>query len=315
MHGDEGLLVDRDVERWRAGAGGVDIEVVDAAQVDALVAGLVDAPLFAEERRVLVRELPQLTGARRSTRGDDALVRGLSMRAPTTYVCFAVRSTVAANNPLLRAIIDAGGDVVHHPRMRAPERRQWLQSELRRRSLRLPGAGADILLRCTGGDLAMMSAELDKLQSHGGSVTEDVLARLVSGTEQMELYAVVDQLAGTVPARGAALLAGLIDEGRSTQHLLSILAGQLGDVLRAHALRLRGHQGPAALAAAMRIPAWRAEKVLRAAAAVPAGVATHWLHELQRIDAGLKAGEVDDVVALRNWGIAAAAALGRRRPA
>jgi hypothetical protein len=37
------------------------------------------------------------------------------------------------------------------------------------------------------------------------------------------------------------------------------------------------------------------------------------MRELQRIDAGLKAGEVDDAAALRQWGLAAADSLAARR--
>ena len=53
-------------------------------------------------------------------------------------------------------------------------------------------------------------------------------------------------------------------------YVLSILAGQLRDVLIAHALLLRGQRGAAALGAGMRLPAWRAERVLRTAGAIPA---------------------------------------------
>jgi hypothetical protein len=63
----------------------------------------------------------------------------------------------------------------------------------------------------------------------------------------------------------------------------------------------------------MRIPAWRAERVLRTVNTIPATLAMTWMRDLQRIDAGLKAGEVDDTAALQVWGLAAAQALTRRQ--
>jgi DNA polymerase III delta subunit len=314
VHGDEPHLVDATVERWRASAGGGDVEVIDApARLEPLIASLVDMPLLAAERYVLVRDLPQLSGARRGSAGVDELTRALAMRAPTTHVCFAVRATVAPANPILAAITSGGGRVVHHKRLQPSDRRQWLDGELHRRGTRLPSGGADLLLRSNGGDLGAMVGELDKIAALGGVPSIEQLQQLVAGTEQLELYRVLDLLGGPRPAQGAALLAGLIDEGRSTQYLLSILAGQLRDALIAHALLLRGQRGTAALAAGLRMPAWRAERVLRTANAIPATLAMAWMRELQRIDARLKAGEVDDAAALRHWALAAARALSERR--
>jgi DNA polymerase III delta subunit len=312
VHGDEPHLVDATVARWRATAG--DVEVIDApARLEPLIASLVDMPLFAAERHVLVRDLAQLSGARRGATGVDELTRALAMRAPTTHVCFAVRTTVAPGNPILAAIQAGGGRVVHHPKMRASDRRQWLDSALSSRGVRLPAGGADLLLRCSAGELGTLGGELDKIAALGGRPSLDQLEKLVAGTEQLELYRVLDLLAGQRPAQGAALLADLVGEGRSTQHLLSILAGQIRDLLMAHALLLRGQRGTAAVAAAMRVPGWRAERLLRNAAAIPATLAITWMRELQRIDAGVKAGDVDDAAALQAWGLAAARSLGDRR--
>ena len=112
VHGDEPRLVDATVERWRASAPAADVEVIDApAKLEPLIASLVDMPLFATERHVLVRDLPQLSGARKGTAGVDELARALAMRAPTTRVCFAIRATVAPGNPILAAIQANGGQV------------------------------------------------------------------------------------------------------------------------------------------------------------------------------------------------------------
>ncbi|HEX4756050.1 MAG TPA: hypothetical protein VH661_09935 [Candidatus Dormibacteraeota bacterium] len=313
VHGDEPYLVDRTVDAWRASAPG-DVEVLDApAKLEPLIASLVDMPLFAAERHVLVRDLPQLSGSRKGNTGVDELVHALSLRAPSTHLCLAVRATVAPGNPILASVRDLGGRIVHHPLPRPGERRHWLETELRTRHLALPPGGAELLLRCSGGDLGAIDGELVKIAAHGERLRIEQLHQLVAGTEQLQLYNVLDLLAGPQPAAGAALLADLIAEGRSPQYLLSILAGQLRDLLMAHAVMLRGQRGAGALATAMHIPTWRAERVLRTANAIPATLAMQWMRELQRVDAGLKAGEVDDVAALQHWGLSAAQALLDRR--
>jgi DNA polymerase III delta subunit len=313
VHGDEPHLVDATVDRWRAAIIG-DLEVLDApGKLEPLIASLVDMPLFATQRNVLVRDLPQLTGARGSASGVDELIHALGMRSDTTNVCFAIRATVPPSNPILKAITGLGGQLVHHAKLRASDRRQWLDAEVSARGFRLAPGGSELLLRVSGGDLDAIGGELDKIAAHGGRPTIEELEQLVAGTEQLELYKVLDLLAGSQPARGAALLVDLIAEGRSTQYLLSILAGQLRDLLMAHALLLRGQRSAAAMASAMRVPTWRAERVLRTAETIPATLAMAWIGELQRIDAGLKAGEIDDTAALTLWGLSAARSLKERR--
>jgi DNA polymerase III delta subunit len=313
VHGDEPYLVDRTVAGWRASASG-DVEVLDApAKLEPLIASLVDMPLFAAERHVLVRDLPQLSGSRKGNTGVDELVHALSLRSPSTHLCLAVRATVAPGNPILASVRALGGRIVHHPSLRPGDRRQWLETEVRSRNLTLPPGGAELLLRCSGGDLGAIDGELVKIAAHGERLTIEQLQLLVAGTEQLQLYNVLDLLAGPEPAAGAALLADLIAEGRSPQYLLSILAGQLRDLLMAHAVLLGGARGAGALAAALRIPEWRAERVLRNTHGIPAMLAMVWMRQLQRIDAGLKAGEVDDVAALQHWGLSAAQALLDRR--
>jgi DNA polymerase III delta subunit len=313
VHGDEPYLVDRTVASWRSSASG-DVEVLDApAKLEPLIASLVDMPLFAAERHVLVRDLPQLAGSRKGNSGVDELVHALSLRSPSTHLCLAVRATVAPANPILASVRALGGHIVHHPLLRPGDRRQWLETEVRSRNLTLPAGGAELLLRCSGGDLGAIDGELVKIAAHSERLGIEQLHLLVAGTEQLQLYNVLDLLAGPQPAAGAALLADLIAEGRSPQYLLSILAGQLRDLLMAHAVLLGGARGAGALAAALRIPGWRAERVLRNTHGIPAMLAMAWMRQLQRIDAGLKAGEVDDVAALQQWGLSAAQALLDRR--
>jgi DNA polymerase III delta subunit len=137
VHGDEPHLVDATVEQWRAAIDGGDLEVIDApTKLEQLIASLVDMPLFAARRDVLVRDLPQLSAAKRGTAGVDELVRALGMRSPTTHLCFAVRGTVTPGNPILAAIVASGGQLVHHDRLRSSDRRRWLEAEVNARHRR-----------------------------------------------------------------------------------------------------------------------------------------------------------------------------------
>jgi DNA polymerase III delta subunit len=311
IHGDERFLVDREVDRWRSRAapGQLDVEVFEApARLDALRHSVMEVPLLDPERTILVRDPPQLTGAgRRGADPPEALAALLAMTAPTTSLCLVAHMRVAAQNPVLPVVRKLGGSVVFHPAPKARELRAWLEGAVRERGLRLPQDGIERLLRTVGADLGALSTELDKLSALGAGrpLTRADVDHLVAGDEPMELWGVLEQLMGPDPGRGAATLAGLLDEGRSTQHLLGILAGQARDLLLAQAI-LRTRRSAASIAAELRIPEWRAERLARQARNVPPALVAGWIRDLHEADRRSKAGEVGDAEALRIFAVHAA---------
>ncbi len=81
----------------------------------------------------------------------------------------------------------------------------------------------------------------------------------------------------------------------------------------AHAVMLRGRGGRARWRQRCAFPRGAPSACCAPRNAIPATLAMAWMRELQRVDAGLKAGEVDDVAALQHWGLSAAQALLDRR--
>jgi DNA polymerase-3 subunit delta len=232
----------------------------------------------------------------------------LAERAPTTSVCLVAHTRVAAGNPVLAAVKTLGGVVSYHPAMRARELRTWLDQDIRRRGLRLGPGAAEHLVHVVGADVGALSAELVKLEAlaDGRPLAITEVRAAVAGDEPVEMWSVIEQLLGPTPGRGASALDQLLDEGRSTQHLLSVLAGQVRDLLLAQALiQVRG--SAAGLASELRVPDWRAERLARQARTVPPALVSAWLRRLHDIDRQVKAGEIGDVDALRILGLRAAA--------
>lgn len=322
VHGEERLLVDQAAGEWceRAPFSQTDVEIFEApAKLDALRRSVMEVPLFDPERVILVRDPPQLAGAgRRGGDPPEALAELLADVAPTTWLCLVSHVKVAAQNPVPAALRRAGGTIAYHPAPRARDLRAWLENEIRGRGLRLPPGAVETLQRTAGPDLGALAGELDKLAALSSTreLTREDVERLVSGDEPMEFWGVLEQLLGPSPGRGAATLAGLLGEGRSTQHLLAVVAGQARDLLLAHAIVKKGGGG-AAVAAQMRIPEWRAERLVRQAREVQPSVVAAWITQLAELDRRAKAGEIADVEALRVFALRAADAVqsGRHRPA
>jgi DNA polymerase-3 subunit delta len=317
VHGDDRHRVDEEVRAWRQQAAQAElgVEVVDApAPLDRIRSSLAEVPLIDPRRYLLIRDPPQLAGGRRSGEAGRALAEALELRAPSTSVCLASHQPVPAGHPVVAAVTRLGGAIRVCNVLRPREAREWAERAAAERGVRLRPGGMDHLLRVAGTDLGVVAGELDKLRAYadGDPVEAEMVQRVVGGAEALEVWNVLERLLGPQPGRGAAAAAELVDEGRSTQHLIATLAGQLGELRRAQALLTAGGSA-ARLAAQLRIPEWRAERLIRQARAVPPAVVEGWLHQLQAIDTAIKAGEADDRQAMGRFTLGAARAVARAR--
>jgi DNA polymerase III subunit delta len=311
IHGDERFLIDEAVADWRRHTNSqqLSVEVFDApARLLDLRRSVSEVPLIDPERSILVRDAPQLSASpRRGSDPPEDLAAIVAERPSTTSMCLVAHTRVAAQNPVLAAVRKHGGTVAYFAAPRGRELRSWLDREIRSRGLRLGPGSTDHLLQVVGSDLGALTRELDKLAAlaGGGALSSADVHAAVAGDEPIEMWSVLEQLLGPTPARGPATLDRLLADGRSSQHLLAILAGQVRDLMLAQShLHLRGN--PAGLAAELHIPEWRADRLARQARAVQPAVVAEWLRELHDADRRVKAGEIGDVDALRLIGLRAA---------
>ncbi len=325
IHGEERFLVDREARAWlaaarAASASDLSVEVLDApSRLDGLRRSLIEVPFLDARRHLLVRDPPQLSERpRRGADSAEALAGALETRAPTTSVCLVAHTRVGAANSVLKAVQRLRGRISEHPQPRGRELRAWVERRVAERRLRLPRGAVDHLLLVVGADLGRMENELDKLAAHSGDgavPTLDQVRTLAGGLEQLAAWDIVDRLLTPPHVRGAAALDAMIDDGVAPLYLLSVVAGQLREVLAAAEV-LSGGGGAAAVAGRLGLPPWRAERLARWAGRVSPDLLVDWLRELQRLDAGVKAGELDDASGLRSFALRASGALaagGRRR--
>jgi DNA polymerase III subunit delta len=314
IHGDERHLVDRAAHDWRQQVKSkeLDVEVFDApARLDDLRRSASEVPLLDPERSILVRDPPQLNGnARRGADPPEALASLLAERAASTSICLVAHARVSPQNPVLVMVKKLGGKIAYHQSPRGREIRTWVDKAAQERGLRLGAGSVEHILLVVGTDLGAIASELDKLVAlaDGKPLPLSAVQSAVAGDEPIEMWGFLEQLLGPHPGKAAATVDHLLAEGRSSQHLLAILAGQARDLLLAQsALQMRG--GAAGLAAELRIPEWRAERLARQAQAVTPAVVAGWLRSLHDIDRGLKAGEVSDSEGLRLLALRAAAQI------
>jgi DNA polymerase III subunit delta len=318
VHGEERFLVDREARGWLAAARAasmseLSVEVMDApTRLDGLRRSLIELPFLDARRHILVRDPPQLSERpRRGSDSAEALAAALETRAPTTSVCLVAHTRVTPANPVLKAVQRLRGRISEHPLLRGRELRGWVERRVTERRLRLPRGAVDHLLLVVGADLGRMDSELDKLAAFAGggrTVSLEDVRILAGGAEQLATWDVLERLLTPPHARGAAAVDTLIEDGIAPLYLLSILAGQLREVLVASEV-LSGGGGASAVAARLGLPPWRAERLARWASRVDPALVAGWLRRLQRLDAGVKLGEIDDTSGLRAFALRASGEL------
>jgi DNA polymerase-3 subunit delta len=316
IHGEERHLVDAEAQQWLDGAraqssSDLNVEVIDApAKLDVVRRSLIEVPFLDPLRHVMVRDAPQLTErARRGADPPDVLATALRERAPTTVVCLVVHGKVAQANPVLAALRDLGARVSFHQAVRGRDLRTWLETRLRTAGLRLPPAAVQHMVTVSNGDLGVLDNEVAKLRAYAAgrqALSVEEVTRLVGGDEQIEVWGVLDRLLGPAPGAGAAAVDGGLGGGMSSQYLIATMSGQIRDLLEAQEVLREGRGGASAVAAALGAPPWKAERLARQAGSVPGEVLEGWLRALQRLDADVKAGRVEDASALRSFSLRAA---------
>lgn len=316
VHGEERYLVDTEARAWLDAAraqsnSDMNVEVIDApAKLDQVRRSLIEMPFLDPMRYLMVRDAPQLTErARRGADPPDLLVSALEQRSVTTAVCLVAHGKVAATNPVLAAMRNLDGRISYHGPVRGRDLRAWVEERLRQAELRLPSATVQHLITTSNGDLGVLDNEVAKLSAFAAgrqTLSQAEVMALAGGEEQIEVWSVLDRLLAPQPGRGAAAVDHALDAGLSTQYLIATLGGQIRDLMLAQEVLGERRGGASALAAAMGIPPWRAERLARQAGMVSGDVLESWLRSLQRIDADVKAGKVDDQGALRSFALRAA---------
>ena len=316
VHGEERHLVDAEAHAWLEAAraqcsSDLNVEVIDApSKLDQVRRSLTEIPFLDPVRYLMVRDAPQLTEkARRGAEPAELLATALEQRADSTAVCLVAHTKVVPTNAVLGAVRSLGGRISYQGPVRGRDLRTWLEERLRRAGLRLPRDAVEHLVTTSAGDLGVLENEVAKLAAFAGgreALSLPEVARLAGGEEQVEVWSVLDRLLAPPPGRGAAAIDTALTGGLSTQYLIATLGGQLRDLMVAQELLRERRGGASALASAMGLPPWRAERLARQAGAVPGDILEGWLRALQRIDADVKAGKVDDQGALRSFALRAA---------
>jgi len=205
-------------------------------------------PFLAGKRLVIVRGLlqrfePKGRSRRQkkttpTSRQDEYKSLGAYIgKIPDSTVLVLLESKIANNNTLFREIADKAL-VKNFPLLREPRLREWVQKRVVEEGSSISPQAVELLAKLVGSNLWVMTSEINKLAlfTSGRRIEEDDVKRLVSDTQQANVFAMVDAIVEFKIELAEQLLQRLLQSGAAPVYLLFMLWRQVQMIVRAKEL-------------------------------------------------------------------------------
>jgi DNA polymerase III subunit delta len=240
LHGEERFLVDEraqaTLDDWRKelvsdfGQDTLEGQGLTAAR---LQDAILQAPFLDPYRVVYARMAP-------ATR-SEALATALTEIPPTTRLLITVAGRLSGAGKLAKAVSNAGGAVEELQPLKGRALSEW--TARRAADYGLSPATAAQVVRVTPSDLSIIDAELKKLaayQASGSKLTQDVLAELLAGAREDEIFKLTDNLLPRPTAEALKIARGLTRGGLQPTSVAYRMARHVALVLQVRARQDRG---------------------------------------------------------------------------
>jgi DNA polymerase-3 subunit delta len=145
---------------------------------------------------------------------------------------------VKGGNPLLKQL-SPQAKVMSFPLLRNERLRQWIKQGVAEQGATISPEAVDLLAKLVGGNLWVMSSEINKLVSFasGRRIEVEDINSVVSSAQETSVFAMVDAILDSKAGVAEQLLEELLGRGASTAYLLAMLSRQVRLVVQAGVLR------------------------------------------------------------------------------
>lgn len=307
VHGAEGLLVDRAVERLVGLARELDPETekttVQAALYQSGMLSVLTSPsLFAEPRIVVVESVEATTDALMTD-----VIAYLSAPADDVFLVLEHRGGVRGKK-MLDAIRASGAPVVTcDPIKKEAEKVAFAAAEFKRGGRRATAGAVRALVEAVGSDLRELAASCSQLMADSEkTIDETAVSRYYGGRVEATGFRVADAAIAGDAGQAVALLRHALDTGADPVPVVAALAMKLRTLAKVAGMRGRGGS-----ASDMGLAPWQVDRARKDLASwTPEGLATA-ITATAQADAEVKGAGRDPVFAVERAVLTVARSAGR----
>ena len=241
LHGEERFLVDEraraTLEDWkRELVSDFGLETIDGAGLAParLQDAVLQLPFLDPYRLVFVRMVP----ANRA----EPLAAAVAEIPPTTRLLITVAGRLGSSNKLAKAMAAAGGEAIEMQHMKGRALSDWASRRAAEKH-GLPTTFAAQVVRGSPPDLGIIDSELTKLAAYkasGEKLTAEVVAELLAGGREDEIFKLTDNLLPRPTAQALEIARSLTRSGLQPTSVAYRMARHYALVLEVKARQERG---------------------------------------------------------------------------
>jgi DNA polymerase III delta subunit len=302
FHGDSALEIDEAVRAIRDRFERSDVLTLDGSSTSlpALSEACLTGGLFALERLVIAHDLHRRgRGGRRDPTETEEIGRLLSAIPDSTTVILVSRD-MPADDPLVRVVRQAGGEVRGYVAPRKHELAGWITQRARTHGATIDRRAAEVLAELAGTDTMLLDSELEKLAVYVGPdhpISPETVELLVGTSTQESIFGLVDAIGAGDAGKARRLLRTQLEQTSSgpvdvALYLIRMLARQMRILLRIRLAQEAGRQ-PNQIIADLKLPRYYADRYFRQARGVSTQRLRHSFEQLADLDYRLKSGKAE----------------------
>jgi DNA polymerase-3 subunit delta len=257
LWGEDDFSLTKSLEEIKQGLGdpsllAANTTVLDGQQVtlDQLRAVVETVPFLAEKRLVIIQGLLGRFEAggrpRRRKKATPSAEKEAEHKSfadcltkiPEGTVVVLVDGRIKGINPLLKQL-SPPAKVLSFPLLKDERLRQWIRQGVAEQGATISPEAVDLLAKLVGGNLWVMSSEINKLAlfTSGRRIEVEDIKVVVSSAQETSVFAMVDAILDSKAGVAEQLLEQLLGRGASTAYLLAMLSRQVRLIVQAGALR------------------------------------------------------------------------------
>lgn len=270
--------------------------ILEAPATDALIAAAETLPFLADQRLVIIREHPGLTGR---GEGDERLAQYIGQIPDSCVLIFLAQGKPDARKKLYQSI-KKKGTIVTFTAMTDAELNGWIRSAFEQLGKECSQQTAALLAFTVGNSTSLLKQEVSKLAALAGErntiVDEDVKA-VATRSIECTVFEMVDAVVARQEGRAFSLLRDMLTNGEERLGILAMLLRQYR--LLQHVKIMQHEKKPAqTIKTSLGVPPFAAERCIRQAAAYTGGEIKRAVDICLNTELNVKSGRYHDEGAL-----------------
>ena len=243
--------------------------VLEDPMTDQLIAAAETQPFMAEQRLIIIRDLPALVGR---SEADERLLSYLTSVPPTAILLFYCTGKPDGRKKLYASVKKTGAVVTFAP-LRGAELTHFVTDSFRAAGKECDERTAEYLIFTVGDDAGLLSNEIQKLSDYAGTrpsvLSSDVTALATPSTE-CTVFQMVDAVVTGQRTRAFTLLRNQLMNGTDRMSLLAMLLRQYRLLQHIKIMQYEKRSGDF-IRSALGVPAFAVEQYIRQASGYSGG--------------------------------------------